>query len=105
FRHFDFVKRLEQETPDQELIAIANFWKGRCLRMKGEYDQARVFAIKGRELALQLGYQPMAAVMQVLESWLFFQKGDANQAIDILQTAEAVFKDTDDYVALGNIHS
>src|SRR5258708_31588166 len=103
--HFDFVLNLDQETSDQELVAIASFWKGRCLRMKGEYDQARAFAIKGRDLALQLGHRPMAAVPQVLESSLCFQKGDAKQAIDILQTAEAVFNETDDYVTLGNIHS
>ena len=74
--------------------------------MKGEYDQARVFAVRGRDLALQLGHQPMAAVMQVLESWLFFQKGDAKQAIDILQTKPKPYSSkTDDYLTLGNIHS
>src|ERR1700751_1888234 len=61
-RHIDFVLSLEQETDDQELLAIANFWKGRCLRMKGEYDSALAFAVKGRDLALELGDQPMAAV-------------------------------------------
>jgi tetratricopeptide (TPR) repeat protein len=104
-RHFDFVLSLDQEIADQELVAIANFWKGRCLRMKGEYDQARAFAIQGRDLALQLGHQPMAAVMQVLESWILFQKGDAKQAIDTLREAEAVLSKTDDYLTLGNIHS
>jgi tetratricopeptide (TPR) repeat protein len=103
--HFDFVLSLEQETNDKELLAIANFWKGRCLRMKGEYDQALAFAVKGRDLALELGHQPMAAVMRVLESWLFFQKGDAKQAIEILQAAEAILSKTDDYLTLGNIHS
>ena len=104
-RHFDFVLSLEKETDDNELLSIANFWKGRCLRMKGEYDQALAFAIKGRDLALELGHRPMAAVMQVLESWLLFQKGDAKQAVDILQSAEAVLSKTDDYLTLGNIHS
>jgi tetratricopeptide (TPR) repeat protein len=104
-RHLDFVLGLEQETDDKELLAIANFWKGRCLRMKGEYDQALAFAVKGRELASELGHPPMAAVMRVLESWLFFQKGDAKQAIDILQEAEGVLSKTDDYLTLGNIHS
>ena len=80
-RHFDFVLGLEQQTDDKELLAIANFWKGRCLRMKGEYDQALAFAVKGRELASELGHQPMAAVMRVLESWLFFQKGDSNRRL------------------------
>jgi tetratricopeptide (TPR) repeat protein len=95
-RHFDFVVSLEQETDDQELLSIANFWKGRCLRMKGEYDQALAFAVKGRDLALKLGHPPMAAVMQVLESWLFFQKGNAKQALEILQAAESILSKTDD---------
>jgi len=103
--HFDFVLSLEQETDDRELVAIANFWKGRCLRMKGEYDQALAFAVKGRDLALELGHQTMAAVIRVLESWLFFQKGDTKQAVHILQEAEAVLSKTDDYLTLGNIHS
>lgn len=104
-RHFDLVLSLDQDTDDKELLSIANFWKGRCLRMKGEYDQALAFAVKGRELAAELGHQPMAAVMRVLESWLFFQKGDAKSAIDILQEAEGVLSRTDDYLTLGNIHS
>jgi tetratricopeptide (TPR) repeat protein len=104
-RHFDFVLGLDHETNDKELLAIANFWKGRCLRMKGEYDQALAFAEKGRNLASVLGHAPMAAVMRVLESWLWFQKGDAKQAVDILKEVEAVLSKTDDYLTLGNIHS
>jgi tetratricopeptide (TPR) repeat protein len=104
-QHLDFVLGLEAETDDKELLSIANFWKGRCLRMKGEYDQALLFAVKGRVLASELGHLPMAAVMRVLESWLFFQKGNTKQAVDILQEAEAVLNKTDDYLTLGNIHS
>jgi len=104
-RHFDFVLGLEHETGDKELISIANFWKGRCLRMKGEYDQALAFAMKGKDLASELGHEPMAAVMRVLESWLLFQRGDAKQALEILQAAEAILNKTDDYLTLGNIHS
>jgi len=104
-RHFDFVLGLESETDDKELLAIANFWKGRCLRMKGEYDQALMFAAKGRELAQELGHPAMAAVMRVLESWLFFQKGDAKQALEMLREAEKVLSQTDDDLTLGNIYS
>ena len=104
-RHFEFVLSLEKETDDHELLSIANFWKGRCLRMKGEYDQALAFAVKGRDLALKLGHSPMAAVMRVLESWLLFQKGNAKEAVEILQAAEAILRKTDDYLTLGNIHS
>lgn len=104
-RHFDFVLSLEAEIDDRELISIANFWKGRCLRMKGEYDQSLIFAVKGRELAQELGHSAMAAVMGVLESWLYFQKGDAKQATDILREAEAILSKTDDHLTLGNIYS
>lgn len=104
-RHFDFVLSLQSETDDQEVLSIANFWKGRCLRVKGEYEQAMAFAVKGRDLALKLGHLPMSAVMRVLESWLFFQRGKINEAVEILQAAEAILCKTDDYLTLGNIHS
>jgi tetratricopeptide (TPR) repeat protein len=104
-RHFDFVLGLADESADKELLAVANFWKGRCLRMKGEYDQALSYAVTGRKLAAELGHHPMAAVMRVLESWLLFQKGDAKQAIDILQKAQSILSTTDDYLTLGNIFS
>jgi tetratricopeptide (TPR) repeat protein len=105
FRHLDFLLGLEEQIDDKELLSIANFWKGRCLRMKGEYDPALAFAVKGRELATELGHEPMAAVMRVLESWLFFQKGNTKQALQILRGAEGVLKNTDDYLTIGNIHS
>jgi tetratricopeptide (TPR) repeat protein len=103
--HLDFVLALDEECADRELISIANFWKGRCLRMKGEYDQALEYGTRGRDLALQLGHETMAAVMRVLESWLFFQKGNLQQALKILQEAENTLSQTDDHLTLGNIHS
>jgi len=103
--HLDFVLGLEEQIDDKELLSIANFWKGRCLRMKGEYDEALAYAVKGRELAMELGHEPMAAVMRVLESWLWFQKGNAKQALQILQEAESALNKTDDHLTLGNIYS
>ena len=47
----------------------------------------------------------MAAIMQVLESWLAFQKGKLNEAAHLLQAAEAALLDTDDFVTRGNIQS
>jgi tetratricopeptide (TPR) repeat protein len=103
--HLDVVLSLGEETSDQELLSVANFWKGRCLRMKGDYDQSLAYAVKGRELAAALGHDPMAAVMRVLESWLAFQKGNPKQAVAILQEAEGVLRETDDHLTLGNILS
>src|SRR4051794_15287029 len=36
--HFRFVTSLQNEVDDAELLAIANFWAGRCLRKMGHYD-------------------------------------------------------------------
>lgn len=104
-QHFDFVLAFDEEIDDKGLLSIASFWKARCLRMKGEYDAALEYTTAGRDIALQSGHQPMAAVMRVLESWLFFQKGKSKEAVRILQEAEAVLRKTDDHVTLGNIHS
>ena len=87
------------------MLAIAYFWKGRCLRRRGDYDEALIYTGKGRDLALALGHLRMAAVMQVLESWLLFQQGKWKEAVRISQTAENALRETDDYVTLGNIQS
>lgn len=103
--HFDFVLSLGDELDDRFLLAIVYFWKGRCLRRRGEYDEARIYTGKGRDLALTLGHLRMAAVMQVLEGWLLFQQGKWKEAVRISQAAESALGETDDYVTLGNIQS
>jgi tetratricopeptide (TPR) repeat protein len=103
--HFDFVASLGAELNDAQSLAILCFWKGRCLRKKGEYNEALTYTVRGRDLALELGHTRMAAVMRVLESWLLFQKGKSREAASILREAETVLEETDDYVTLGNIHS
>jgi tetratricopeptide (TPR) repeat protein len=103
--HFDFVLSLWKELDDRFLLAIVYFWKGRCLRRKGDYDEALIYTGKGKDLALGLGHVRMAAVMQVLESWLLFQQGKWKEAVRISQAAESALGETDDYVTLGNIQS
>ena len=104
-RHFETVLSFENEIQDQEPVAIANFWIGRCQRRMGRYDSALKYTVKGKGLALQLEYPKMAAVMQVLESWLMFQEGKPQEARSILKEAEAVLFETDDHVTRGNIQS
>ncbi len=103
--HFDTVLRLKEDIDDRETLAIAHFWKARCQRKKGEYDDALVHTIAGRDIALECGFVAMAAVMRVLESWLLFQKGKLKDALKTLGETEAVLADTDDAVVLGNIQS
>lgn len=103
--HFDSVLAFEKDVGDPELLAIANFWKARCQRKKGEYDDALTHAIKARDIAVECGFDRMAAVMRVLESWLCFQKGRYKETVKILTETEVVLRNTDDYVVLGNIQS
>src|ERR1019366_961255 len=104
--HFDFALSLGEELDDRFLLAaIVYFWKGRCLRRRGEYDEALIYTGKGKDLAVALGHLRMAAVMQVLESWLLFQQGKWKEAMRISQAAESALRETDDYVTLGNIQS
>ncbi|HUB02830.1 MAG TPA: tetratricopeptide repeat protein [Terriglobales bacterium] len=102
---FDFVLSLGEELNNRFLLAIAHYWKGRCLRRRGEYDEALICTGQGRDLALELGHSRMAAVMQVLESWLLFQQGRWKDAVRVSELAEACLRETDDYVTLGNIRS
>jgi tetratricopeptide (TPR) repeat protein len=103
--HFDFVLGMPEELGNRFLLAIAYYWKGRCLRRRGDYDEALIFTGKGRDLALELGNPRMAAVMQVLEGWILFQLGKWKEAVRVSETAEDALRPTDDYVTLGNIQS
>ncbi len=103
--HFRFVQSLEQEAGDAELLAIANFWIGRCLRKTGRYDDALGYIERGEELALSRGYAQMAAIMQASRSWLAFQKGKLSEATAILRHAEEALSRTDDFLSRGNIQS
>lgn len=104
-RHFTFVLEFPDELNDPQSISIVHFWKARCLRRRGEYEQALKFAHMGRDTALALGNPRMAALSQVLESWILFQKGKLKEAESVSHHAESVLRETDDYVTLGNIYS
>jgi tetratricopeptide (TPR) repeat protein len=104
-RHFEIVLALEDEIRDKQVISIANFWLGRCLRRQGRYGDALGYVAKARGLAMQLNYPKMAAVMRVLEGWIAFQEGQPEGATRILGEAEEVLAETDDYVTRGNISS
>ncbi len=104
-KHVDTALAISDEADDPVVVAVATLWKARCLRKAGEYDQALEIAQRGREMASQIGLRYLAAVIQTLESWLFFQMGRTKEALRILQEAEGVLRDTDDFIALGNIQS
>lgn len=102
---FDFVLALPEELDDQFLLSIAYYWKGRCLRRRGDYNEALIYTRQGTDLALKLNHPRMAAVMQVLEGWILFQQGKWKEAVRVSELAERALAQTDDYVTLGNIQS
>ncbi len=95
----------QHDLPEQSQIALAHFWKGRAHRKKGEYEASLTHITRARELAQREQDRIFTAIIQIQESWLIFQKGMSRDALQILNQAEAVLKNTDHYVALGNIES
>lgn len=103
---FEFVLRAEREAPDESLATLAHFWKGRAHRKKGEYETALREIVAARELSQKnREFALLTAVIQIHESWVLFQKGLRKEALRLLAHAEAALKDTDHYLALGNIES
>ena len=101
----ELVLRTYGELPNTSHEAVAHFWKGRAHRKKGEYGTALKHITKAREIAEANHDEFFAAVIQIQESWLQFQKGLSKEALQLLDRAETVLKSTDHYVALGNIES
>ena len=102
---FDFVLRAEEALADVRNAAIVHFWKGRAHRKKGEYDAARYHIVRGREMMQQISELRLAAVIQIQECWLLFQKGDSTEALRMLDEAQSHLESTDDELSLGNIES
>jgi tetratricopeptide (TPR) repeat protein len=104
-QHFSFVQQFDGEINDRELLAIASYWTGRCLRRLGQYDEALACIARAEEHALVCGYLPMAAIMQITQSWLAFQKGRFDDATAMLRRADEALGNTDDFLNRGNIQS
>ncbi len=103
---FDLVLKAEPESPEGHLVMLARFWKGRAHRKKGEYEMALKEIAYARELAQKHREDSVfIPVIQIHEGWLLFQKGSRKGALQLLTRAEAALKDSDHYLALGNIES
>ena len=103
--NLNLVLALREEISDLRIIALAHFWSSRCHRKNGEYDSALAHAAEGVRRAAEAHMEPMAAAMRVAESWLLFQKGRTKDALRLLSEADAVLRETDDFITRGNIQS
>jgi tetratricopeptide (TPR) repeat protein len=102
----DSVLGTDAVATDEQLMTLARFWKGRAHRKKGEYEVALREIVLAREQTQKHRESAMfTAVIQIHESWLLFQKGLRKEALRLLSYAETTLKDTDHYLAKGNIES
>ncbi len=101
--HFDVVLKIAVETRAWEVLAIANYWKARCQRKKGQYESALGHVKQALEIQAAHGHAQNEVPARVLESLILFEKGDSQQALKKLRAAESILIKTDDYSTLGNI--
>jgi tetratricopeptide (TPR) repeat protein len=103
--HFDVVLKIAPEVKAWETLAIAHYWKARCQRKKGHYENALSHAKQALEVQAAHGHVQNEVPARVLESLILFDKGDLREAHRKLKAAEAILEKTDDFATLGNIQS
>jgi tetratricopeptide (TPR) repeat protein len=103
--HFSIVLELARATSAWHILAITHYWTARCLRKKGQYENALEHLKKAVEVQSQHGHVQNEVPARVLQSSILFENGELKQALIGLGEAEALLSRSDDYVTLGNIQS
>ena len=100
------ILRLNRELLNGELATLAHLWKARAHRKQADYVLALEHINAAHEFATNLpDAAALTAIIQVQQGWVLFQRGNASRALQVLDTAEEVLKQTDHWIALGNIES
>jgi tetratricopeptide (TPR) repeat protein len=101
----DLVLRTGDDLLGDYLLFLANFWKGRAHRKRGDYEQARLHLSQARAAAERAKAPKLVAVIKIHQSWLAFQAGDRSSAFQLLDEAESALRSTGHALSLGNIES
>lgn len=101
----DLVLRIGNDLLGDYLLFLANFWKGRAHRKRGDYEQAKRHLSLARTAAERAKAPKLVAVTKIHQSWLSFQNGDLPHAFQLLDEAEAALRSTGHALSLGNIES
>ena len=99
----DIVLRAGQGLLDDYSIFLANFWKGRAHRKRGDYEHAHLHIATARAAAERAEAPKLVAVTKIHESWLAFQSGERQYAFQLLDEAETALRPTGHALSLGNI--
>ena len=101
----DLVLRIGDGVLGEYPIFLANFWKGRAHRKRGDYEQAHLHIGNARSAAERARAPKLVAVTKIHESWLAFQRGEQDHALQLLDEAEHTLRPTGHALSLGNIES
>jgi len=101
----DLVLRVGEGLFSNYFLFVANLWKCRAHRKRGEYQHALVHIIAAKEAAERLGAPKLVAVTKIHEGWLAFQNGQVQFALQLLDEAEVELQPTGHALSLGNIES
>jgi len=101
----DLVLRIGENFLGDYLIFLANFWKARAHRKRGDYEQARHHISLARAAAERAKAPKLVAVTKIHQSWLAFQAGELPYAFQLLDEAETTLRPTGHALSLGNIES
>lgn len=101
----DLVLRIGDGVLNEYFIFLANFWKGRAHRKRGDYEHAQIHIGNARSAAERARAPKLVAVTKIHESWLAFQQGEQEHAFQLLNEAEHTLRPTGHGLSLGNIES
>jgi tetratricopeptide (TPR) repeat protein len=99
------ILAIQTEVPEEKIVLLAHYWKGRAHRQKGEYDLAMHHILEAKRQSEQMNAPKLTAAIQIHESWLLFQRGQRKDAFRLLAESESELKTTGHDLALGNIES
>jgi tetratricopeptide (TPR) repeat protein len=101
----DLVLRIGDNLLGNHLFFLANFWKGRAHRKRGDYEQALLHISLARAAGERAKAPKLVAMTKIHESWLAFQNGERQYAFQLLDEAERALRSTGHALSLGNIES
>jgi tetratricopeptide (TPR) repeat protein len=101
----DLVLRVGENLLEDYLLFLANFWKARAHRKRGDYEHAKHHISMARAAGERERAPKLVAVTKIQQSWLAFQGGDLTSAFQLLDEAETTLRPTGHALSLGNIQS
>ena len=101
----ELVLRVGEGLLGDYYVFLANFWKGRAHRKRGDYETASHHIDAACSAAHRARAPKLVAVTKIHKSWLAFQDGKRDEALQLLDEAEITLRSTGHALSLGNIES